>query len=202
MKNPSHHLQRHALSRALFIAVVSASLFGCFGSTIDRLPKETKFRHLAAVADLAGSFEDQGRSPSGEWRPRLSEVLFPPQTFAEPPSHVRLQCPAPTTLRCEAIAHGEVVARHDLVAGTDFHLADGRLRLDRRLIEPVITAAGAGFGTDATYLRLNDAGDAVLIFHGGGVGMMLFIVPWGGVRKQEAVFRRVELDDAPATPAR
>jgi hypothetical protein len=184
------------MCRIALIALASLALFGCWGITVDRLPEGTRFREITAVSDVTGVFENQGVSPSGEWRPLLTEVLFAQQKFADPPSQVRFESPAPTVLRCEAIHRGEVVAAKEIVAGRDFQLADGSVQLDRRLIEPAISAAGAGFGTESTCLRLNDAGDVVLVFRGGGVGLMLFVVPWGGVRKQEAIFKRVEPVDA------
>lgn len=188
--------------RPLLLACTCLSLLACVGANVDRLPEETRLRDVAGAADLAGLYANQGSSHSGQWHPLLSDLLFPGVAFSETPGQIRLGSEGGAALRCEALTHGKVLAVRTLLQGTDFHLIDGGVQFDQQLVEPVLSAAGAGVGRESSTLRLTERGDAVLVNEGGGVGLMLFVVPMAVRNAQEAIFERIqEAAPAPGTQA-
>ena len=184
--------------RILLIGCICLSLVGCVGSRVDRLPKETKFRDVQSASDIVGIFRNQGFSHSGEWQPLLSDSFFPEITFSAPPCEVRIVSQSPSILRIEAMSQGNVLAVRDLVLGQDFHIVDGSVKLDRKPGELLLSGAGVGVGTESSVIRLTDSGDVVLAQRGGGVGMMLFIVPMAVSEAQDAVFERIKDGKYPA----
>lgn len=191
-------LTGHPMLRLLFLVFACSLLLACIGANVDRLPEETRLREVTGTADLEGLYRNQGSSHSGEWHPLLSDLLFPGISFSETPDHIRLGSEEGSTLRCEAVSHGKVLAVRRLMQGEDFHVVDGAIDFDRKQVEPVVSVAGAGVGRESSTLRLTERGDAVLASKGGGVGLMLFVVPMAVSNAQEALFERIEEGKPPA----
>jgi hypothetical protein len=158
---------------------------------VDRLPEETRFRDIRTAADVIGVFQNQGSSRSGEWRPLLSDVLFPGTSFSERPSEIRVSSEAPSVLRCEAMSQGKVLAVRNLVEGQDFRVVDGRLPLGRKFSETGVYETGAAIATETSVIRLTEKGDAVLSSRVSGVGLMMFFVPMAITTSEDALFERM-----------
>jgi len=180
-------------------AVLALLFAGCVGSNTDRLAPETRFRPVSACSELAGVFHNQGRSRSGEWKPLLSEYVFPQVRFAAPPDEIRFSAPDPARLRCDAVRNGTVLATRDLTEGKDFRFDNGCLRLAGVLDQAGVMEAGIGVSTAVSRLGLIDNGDLFLRCRGGGAGLMLFVVPLAVTEHVEAVFERVRVV-APPSP--
>jgi hypothetical protein len=180
-----------AMLRILLIGLTCLSLFGCILSQDDRLPEETKFREIRSPADVAGVFRNRGFSYSGDWHPLLSDVLFPNRKFDVPPGEIRFRSKMPTGFRCEAISKGRVIAVTDLVESRDFRITDGGIRLDPKF-SPGIDVSGVGIGGESSVIRLVDTRYIVLSQRQGGFGLMLFILPFGGMDSRDALFEKLE----------
>lgn len=184
--------------RSLLLACVCLTPVACVGVQRDRLPQEARLRNIGAPADIAGVYNNEGASQSGEWHPLLSDLLFPGVVFSETPGQVRLGSEQQSVLTCEALLRGKVLAVRHLQQERDFYLADGGVQFDRKAIEPVLSAAGAGVGKTSSILRLTEQGDVVLTDKSGGVGLMLFVVPMVVSNAREALFKRIEARQPPA----
>lgn len=182
---------RHPLQLAGGLIGLSLACAGCIATNSDRLAPETRFRPLSAVTELTGVFRNQGASRSGQWKPLLSDYLFPRARLTAPRAEIRFSVPTASHLRCEAVVDGTVVASRVLVEGRDFRLEDGCVRLADGLDEAGVMEGGIGITTEVSRLGLIDNGDMVLRCDGGGAGLMLFIVPMAVTGRVEAAFERI-----------
>ena len=170
--------------------LLCVALPACVGVSSNRLPESTRFRSIAAPADLAAVYsaksESKGSASSG-----MTYRIFGTYSFSGTPDSVRFSSRPPSGLVCEALSGGKVVATRELVQGRDFRITRGALHLTGAKAKGFAAEAMLGVEKHSTVIRLTESGDAVITQRNSEAAMALLVVPMARVDTSEALFRRI-----------
>ena len=184
------------MMRDILFSAACILLPGCVGFSVDKMPRDTRFRAIATPNDIVGVYTNAGRSPSGGSR-SLSFVIFETDAFSAAPDRIRFRSSSPFNLVCDALSGSRVVASRELLQDRDFRIAGGALHLAAGRAKGFAGEAMLGVEKRSTVFRLTDSGDAVLTQRDSEAGMALLVVPMARVDTIETVFQRTGDAGAP-----
>jgi hypothetical protein len=160
------------------------------GFSSDRVSRQTRFREIVTPADIAAVYNNKGDSPRGGVR-QLSYVLCERTSPSDTTDKVRFRSVPPSTLVCEALSKGRIVASRELVQDRDFRIAAGAMHINSTKAGTFLGEGVAGIEKLFTTLRLTESGDIVMTQRSSEAGMALLVVPMARVDTMDAVFKRV-----------
>lgn len=176
--------------RQILAACFCLLLPGCVGFSSDRVSSETRFREIVTPADIAAVYTNRGGSPRGGVR-QLSYVLCERTSPGDTTDKVRFRSVPPSTLVCEALSKGRIVASRELVQDRDFRIEGGAMHMTSTNTGTFLGEGVAGIEKLSTTLRITESGDIVMRERSSEAGMALLVVPIASSHTMDAVFKRV-----------
>jgi hypothetical protein len=178
--------------RAAAAIFLSVMVCGCVMST-----KPTHDHGFAPAADLQsfeGCFANPGETETDAPVSLLSAAIWPVSSLDHKSIEtVKVGVASPDTLRVSAVAAGHIVRQDLFVAGKDFKLEAGRIRVLSRTAGSLASEAGnpfIGVASESTVLGVDSSGDARMVRATNIAGTAFLVVPTVGRISDVTRFRK------------
>lgn len=174
------------------LPVLGILLTGCVTSTP---PDSTDFALITSLRELEGLYCNLGEGEEGMRPVYLSSLIWPSNTGFDHSSidTIRITAVSEKSLRIEAATAEQAVKTARFIAGKDFSLRDGRLRLQGRLGWAGFKIGEPIFGPyyESTEIGLSSAGEGKYSHHVAVAGLVYMVIPMAMGVREDVRFVRI-----------